>query len=234
MPRDRADDNAPDIPGDDSHILYYDDTLDDAHDDSGTLDDNTFEDATDWNRLYAERPSLPVRLWQHAHWVVYAGAFLTPLIVIGGLLLALNALDGGEDSANPAAPTVTDTAPPPTATAVIAAEWPADVTFAAHTTPARIRNRFNTPGARHGYAFEGEAGDAWQIAVEPYQGSATDPRITLYGPDGVQRCAGGVCADHIAQSSLTIALDTSGTYRLVVDSASGTATGLYLLTLDVE
>lgn len=233
MPRQSADD-APDIPGDDSHILYYDDALDDAHDDGGMLDDATFEDATDWNRLYDERPSLLVRLWQHAHWAIYAGALLTPLVVIGGLLLALNALDGGAGSASPAAPTVTDTAPPPTATPVIAAEWPADVTFAAHTTPARIRNRFAAPGERHGYAFEGAAGEVWRIAVEPYQGSATDPRITLYGSDGVQRCAEGMCADQIAQSSLAILLDTGGTYRLVVDSASGTATGLYLLTLDVE
>lgn len=159
MPRDPADDNVPDIPDDDSHILYYEDALDDAHDDDGALDEDYFDDTTAWGRPYDRRPSMLVRLWQRAHWTIYAGAFLTPLVVIGGLLLALNALDGGEDSAKPAAPIVTDTAPPPTATPVIAAEWPADVTFAAHTTPARIRNSFNTPGERHGYAFEGEPGD---------------------------------------------------------------------------
>lgn len=203
---------------------------DDPHDDT-PYDDDPSPDV--------DRPPLWVRWWARRHWAIYLAAFLTPLIVLGTLFALLLALEGDEDATAPgnaAAPLGTDTAltfASPTASADpnLTPEWPTNINFTPHTTPARIRHTFSVPGEHHGYQFEGHAGDVWIITVEPYQRSGTDPMVTLYGPEGTRICQNADCAGD-SRSEIVVALNADGTYRVVVTSASGISTGYYLLTLD--
>lgn len=234
-------DDLPEQPlDDDAYEIAYDTALDDAHEIDGEARDDYIEDESRAWWRHTERAPLWARWWARRHWLLYLAAFLTPLLVVVGLLALLLTLagDGAGDTVATSIPaTSTDTAlsagsSPATGTPVRAPEWPPGVTFAHHTTPARIRNIFTAPGEHHGYAFEGTTGEVWLIAVEPYQASGTDPALTLYGPDGARLCQDAGCAAGQPRSQIAVVLNASGTYRVVVKSASGTRTGLYLLTLD--
>ncbi len=234
-------DDLPEQPlDDDAYEIAYDTALDDAHELTGDTRDAYVEDESRAWWQHTARAPLWARWWARRHWLLYLAAFLTPLLVFAGLLVLLLALSGddaGTASQPPAPATGTNPAlaiPLPTATdpPALSPEWPPGIAFAQHTTPARIRNIFTAPGEHHGYAFEGFAGEVWIIAVEPYQNSGTDPVLVLYGPDGTRICQDASCAEGQPRSQIALVLNTSGTYRLVVKSASGTRTGLYLLTLD--
>lgn len=210
-------------PYDDS-IEYYDESLDIAHDEEGYLEAALIEmahrQAAAWTHLHPARPGLWARLWWQARWVIYGAAFVLPLLVIG-LGLGLLALLHRADLAPAVAPLP---APAPTA-ALFTPPWSPDLSFAGHTIPARIRDRLPAPGAQRGYTFEGQAGMTWTLAVLPYDESGIDPRLTLYDPAGALLCQGAEC---------TLVLPLSGTYRVVIASASGAGVGLYLLTLEVQ
>ncbi|MBN2305579.1 MAG: hypothetical protein JXQ72_13940 [Anaerolineae bacterium] len=113
-----------------------------------------------------------------------------------------------------------------TATSSPVPSWPPDAVFEPQTIPAQIRHALDAPAATHGYTFTGIAGTIWEIAVAPYQGSGTDPVFRLYGPDGSE-----LTPDGQPVAFLTFTLPDNGTYRVLIGSASGTATGYYWLTV---
>lgn len=236
----RPDDASRDVnaytPDDDAHTIWYDEPFDGIHDDDGNITDRHLAygaDASDeWEHLYSERPTLLQSafnaLWWRVRPLIFLLAFITPLIVVGLLLILAGVLVGDDAGERDSA-----AAPSPIATvAPVNPQWPAGLTFASHTVAARIRNTITSAAEQHGYAFEGTPGLVWSLAVEPYQNSALDPQLTLYGPDGSRLCGDAGCAAGESQSALTVILNAPGTYRVVIESASGTGTGLYLFTLD--
>jgi len=215
---------------DNAHVLYYEETLDDALDAEGEHLRAPFADNTQhsWANLTPQHPSWLVNLWWRARWAVYALAFFTPLAIFGALGALVWALNG--DAAPAALPSVTAT-PAPTAT-VLAPQWSPDVIFATHTVPARIRDVLSAPGARRGYQFQGHAGEVWTLAVEPLPDETLTPTLFFYAPDGQRICAAR-CTD-AGDAQIVALLETAGLYRVVVQAADETSTGLFLLTVNVE
>jgi len=113
-------------------------------------------------------------------------------------------------------------------------DWPTDVVAVSHTLPAMIKNELRVSGERHGYQFQGKAGQAWIISVEVTEGNL-DPVASLYGEPGVEL---GRNDDRTAEdfnSELVFTVPQDGTYRLLVESSQGgNTTGSYLLTVWVE
>ncbi|MBI5960160.1 MAG: hypothetical protein HY866_15575 [Chloroflexi bacterium] len=199
------------------HIVYYDEPLDQAHDQDGFSHDP--DSSGSWEHLYAVHPTLIQRLRWHTRGVIYLAAFVLPMILMLIPLVIWSILDGDSSS---------DTGDSP----LIAPQWPAEVDFEPHTVPAMIKNDLPLAGMKQGYIFRGKAGQVWEIIVEPREGSTLDPQITLYTPSG------GVLAQNDSRSvgeitaALTIPLTENGHYRLLVESAQGgLTTGGYLLTL---
>ena len=224
----------PETDADGAHVLYYDETLDDALDDSGEHLRAPFAGNVQraWAELTPHHPSWLVNLWWRARWAVYALAFLTPLVifgVLGALMGLLSNTHSATSTAPQVAPVVQITATP---APVIVPEWPPDVVFAAHTVPARIRDALDVPGARRGYQFQGRAGEVWTIAVEPLPDQALTPEALFYGPDGKRICPTGCTSGGDAR--LVALLEEDGLYRLVVQADDGVSTGLFLLTVAVQ
>jgi len=165
----------------------------------------------------------PPERWRRARWVVYGGAFALPIVLLIALIALLARLDGPDEEPLPS-PGASATSPATVEAAQNASgDWPPDVTFAAHTTPALIKNELALAGARHGYRFPGRADDVWEIAAEPLSGSALVPRLTLYAPSGEALASG---------MALIVVLPQDGDYRLVVEAAQeGSATGTYQLSV---
>lgn len=222
--------------------LYYDEPLDADHDASGTVNPAHLARAASdaWMHLDHDHPSWLARLWWEARWIIYLAAFVLPLLILIAFLLLLNALGlsgNNRDDAATSRPTLAATHPPadlPTQVHTLPPnpEWPATVTFVSHSTPARIRNTFYA--GQHGYAFWGEVGHVWSISAEPYGDSLFDPNMTFYDPAGKRICIADDCITGAARTQIAYTIPESGIYRVVVESASGTGTGAYLLTLDVE
>lgn len=196
-------------------MAQYDPAEDDA--------DYPLYDGADPGDPYAEDggwPGPPER-WRRARWAVCGGAFALPLVLLIALLALLARLDGPDEESLPgtsaASPTTADVAE------TASGDWPPDVTFAAHTTPALIRNELTLAGARHGYRFAGAADAVWEIVVEPLPGSGIAPLLTLYAPSGEALASG---------AALIIVLPQGGDYRLVVEAGQGgSATGAYQVSV---
>ncbi|MEW6579499.1 MAG: hypothetical protein AB1435_09910 [Chloroflexota bacterium] len=175
-------------------------------------------DDGDWEPL----PEPPER-WRHARWAVYGGAFALPLALLVALLALLARLDSPTDEPSPGSGASTTSTLTPDAAANASGDWPPEVTFAAHTTPALIKNELAFAGARHGYRFAGAADEVWEIAAEPLSGSALVPLLTLYAPSGEALASG---------AALIVVLPQDGDYRLVVESGlGGSTTGAYRLSV---
>lgn len=202
------------------YILYYEDSLDQAHDEQGYSDEP--DSSAQWARLYDLRPTLLQRLWWRSRGLVYLISFSIPLFMLAGLL-GLGWITHSDESTSPSAAV---SAPSSPESAVVGA-WPPEIDFASHTVPAMIRNDLPLAGMQQGYLFHGTAGQFWRITVEPEYGSTLDPQITLYAPSG------GMLAQQGGEIALT--LPETGAYRLVIESAPpGLTTGEYLLTLFEE
>lgn len=222
----------PEVDEDGAHVLYYDETLDGALDESGEHLRAPFADNVQrpWSELAPRHPSWWVNLWWRARWAVYALAFFTPLAIfgiLGALLALLNSAPS--EGVRQSAPVVEITATPAPA---IVPEWPPDVVFATHTVPARIRDALDVPGARRGYQFQGRAGEVWTIAVEPLPDQPLTPEALFYGPDGKRICP-TACTD-AGEARLVVLLEQDGLYRLVVQADDDVSTGLFLLTVAVR
>lgn len=217
--------DAPPLP--DDSIEYFDEALDVAHDDEGYLEQAFIEAAhrrtEAWEHLEPAPAAFWMRVWWQARWAIFAAAFALPMLVIGATFGVFALLH--DDSPPDAAAVI----PLPTAE-LLTPQWTPGLVFALHSVPARIRNTLSAPGEQHGYAFEGQAGMTWTFTVAPYDNSGVDVRLMLYDPTGASACPPTGCA---AGVPLTVALPQSGTYRAVIDSASGAGVGLYLLTVDV-
>lgn len=164
----------------------------------------------------------PPERWRRARWAVYGAAFALPLALLVALLALLARLDSPADEpSSGAGASVTSTVTLDAAD--VSGDWPPDVTFAAHTTPALIKNELALAGARHGYRFAGRADDVWEIAAEPLPGSALVPLLTLYAPSGEALASG---------TALIVVLPQDGDYRLVVEAGQGgSAIGAYQLSV---
>ncbi|MCZ7541343.1 MAG: hypothetical protein M5U29_15820 [Anaerolineae bacterium] len=182
-------------------------------------------DSDDPGDLYAndgDWPDPPQR-WRHTRWAVYGGAFALPLVLLIALLALLARLDGPDEESpsNPGASATSLATPDAAETA--SGDWPPDVTFAAHTTPALIKNELALAGARHGYRFAGATDEVWEVAAEPLPGSAIVPLLTLYAPSGEALASG---------TALIVVLPQDGEYRLVAEAGQGgSATGAYQLSV---
>ena len=168
---------------------------------------------------WAPPPERHARQWRRARWVIYGGAFALPFALLVALLTLLARLD----SPAQVSPAPNPEAPSPTAAVDVSGDWPPDVTFVEHTTPALIKNEVAVAGARHGYQFAGVAQTVWEITAERLPGSTFTPLLTLYGPSGEALASG---------AALTVVLPQDGAYRLVVESALGGSTaGAYRLSV---
>ena len=223
----------PELNEDGAHVLYYDETLDNALEAGGEHLRAPFAQNTQraWTELTPPRPSWWVNLWWRARWAVYALAFFTPLVLFGAIS-ALVWLVGGGHAHRPPTPQAAVIQVSATPAPAIEPEWPPDVVFATHTVPARIRDALSVPRARRGYQFQGRAGEVWRIAVEPLPDQALKPEAFFYGPDGKRICP-TACGDG-GDRRLVVLLAENGLYRLVVEADDGVSTGLYLLTVAVE
>ena len=219
---------------DNAHVLYYDETLDDALDTSGEHLRAPFAQNTqrDWEALDPHHPSWLVNLWWRARWAVYALAFFTPLALFGALGALVWLLDGGASRSAPADNSAAQVHITATPAPVVVPEWPPDVAFATHTVPARIRDELEVAGARRGYQFQGRAGELWSLAVEALPDQTLRPELFFYGPDGRRICAAR-CAEG-GDAQMVALLEADGLYRVVVQAADGVSTGLFLLTVAVD
>lgn len=125
------------------------------------------------------------------------------------------------------APGIVPTAQPSLA---VSASWPTGIEFVPNSVPAMIKNTIGAVGQRHGYLFDGQAGDVWLITVEPQDG--LDPLVTLYAPSGELLGANDDRSDTDLTSEIQVMLPENGSYRVVVESAAGGLTvGSYVLAL---
>jgi hypothetical protein len=168
------------------------------------------------------------RLRRSAQRLINAAAFVLPLILLAAWLAVADQRNGDSPSTSPVAnanpPTVASASSPTGA-------WPSDVVFIRQTIPAMIKDLIGTPGERRGYVFEGAAGQVWTIKAEPIYGSALNPAVSVYAPDGAfllqndDRAAGDVTAEIVTQ------LGEDGPYRVIVEASGGASTGEYLFSL---
>lgn len=113
---------------------------------------------------------------------------------------------------------------------IVSAAWPAGVEFVPNTVPAMIKNTLAAAGQRHGYRFDGRAGDVWLITVEPQDN--LDPLVTLYAPSGAVLGTSDDRSDTDLTSEIQVTLPETGPYRVLVESAAGGLTvGAYVLAL---
>lgn len=174
------------------------------------------------------------RLWRRWQYPLIGLAVILLLVAWGGVVWVVRGVFTSDEGTpvivtatpDPAAitgtPAVSPTVPP-------GAEWPQDVTYAAHTVPARIRNTLHARGDQHGYQFAGTAGAVWEIAASTYAQSGVIPSLRVFGPDGAELTPEG---GTVSQVQVTLVAD--GPVRVVVGaSTSGAPTGLYLLTVSV-
>lgn len=211
----------------DAHIQYIDDGLDAVHDDDGYYDGADDDHAI---HLYQETPTLRQRVsnwlaWQW-RWFVLLIALLIPAMLLMGVILAATSLN--RDSSGPVGELLAPGGPTATAAPVTGA-WPA-VDFAPHTVPAMIRHEIVGAGTAHGYRFEGTAGEAWQIMVEPSFGSAFDPLLRVYASSGEELVMNDNRAPGDVSAEVVTILPANGWYRVVVRSAGeGLTVGEYWL-----
>jgi hypothetical protein len=123
------------------------------------------------------------------------------------------------------------TGPADLPTMPIGGDFPTDAAQQFIRIPARIEDTLPA-GERRGYTFIAKPGFTWQIIVVPNNGSAFDPVISLYGPDGIIRDFNDdrVAGDVTAQIDLTP--DREGVYAILLEGASGTG-GDYILIVPV-
>jgi hypothetical protein len=222
--------------GDDVHVVYYDYSLNQAHDSAGYAEERY--DEGEWQQLYDAAPTLLQKLWWQSRSVVYLISFAIPLLLlllpIAIWLVARSGERSGSASPPNAPGPAAQTSPaPPSSTGTSA--WPPDVAFAPNTVPAMIRDELTLAGERRGYLFQGTAGETWHILVEPEDVSALDPLITLYRPSGDILAVSDNEDSGQLTAEIRITLPESGSYRLLVESAQGgLSTGTYLLTLYEE
>jgi hypothetical protein len=218
--------------GNGAHIVYYDASLDQAHNSAGYAEES--DDQAEWQQLYDATPTLLQRLWWQSRGVVYLISFAIPLLLLILPVVIWLVARGGGKSSSPSTLSPTSTAlPSPTGTVVAA--WPSDVAFVPNTVPAMIRDELALAGERRGYQFQGAAGDTWHILVEPEDTSGLDPLITLFGPSGDIVAISDNEDTGQVTAEIRITLPEPGPYRLLVESAQGgLTTGTYLLTLYVE
>lgn len=219
------------------HIVYYDASLDQAHDSAGYAEEP--DDEAEWQQLYDDAPTLLQKLWWQSRGLVYLISFAIPLLllILPVVIWLVARGDGKSSSSSPLSSTgAAQTAPAlPSPTRTLAGAWPPDVTFVPNTVPAMIRDELALAGERRGYLFQGAAGDTWHILVEPQDASTLDPLITLFGPSGNILAISDNEDNGQVTAEIRITLPEPGPYRLLVESAQGgLTTGTYLLTLVVE
>lgn len=169
-------------------------------------------------------------LWRQRHWIVFAAAFLIPFVILTLIgLVADRFSHRTNDQPSMASPIVAAASPSP-ASPVVGA-WPQNMIFNAHTIPAMIRDEIVTATARHGYRFEGRAGEVWHITVEPED--TFDPQLRLYEPSGGELVYNDDRTTEDPSADIRVVLPADGTYRLLVESApkSGGTIGTYWLTV---
>ncbi len=225
---------ADDQSGDLSDVQYYDEPLGDAHDDEGYYDDSR----EDSRSLYAVGPTwwqnILVRLWFRWRWIIPLTALLIPLLLFVGGIVALTMLSGSDDDSAPV-PGSAGSVTSPAASPVPAAEWPPDMVFAEHTIPAMIRNELFLAGAMHGYVFTGVSGELWRIEVEPSDGSALDPLLRVYDPNGHELVNNDNRTTGDSSTEVVVILPQDGAYRVVIQAAGeGLTTGEYWLMVSGE
>jgi hypothetical protein len=224
--------------GDDVHLVYYDYSLDQAHDSAGYAEEPY--DEGEWQQLYDAAPTLLQKLWWQSRGVVYLISFAIPLLLLLLPVAIWLVARADEKSGSASPPTATgpaaQTSPtPPSSTGTGISAWPPDVAFASNTVPAMIRDELTLAGERRGYLFQGTAGETWHILVEPEDVGAFDPLITLYAPSGDILAVSDNEDTGQLTAEIRVTLPESGPYRLLVESAQGgLTTGTYLLTLYEE
>ena len=223
--------------GNGMHVVYYDASLDQAHDSAGFAEEP--DDEAEWQQLYDAAPTLLQRLRWQSRGVVYLISFAIPLLLLVlFVVLWLAPRSGGKSpSSNTTSSTeAAQTAPAaPSPTETVVGAWPPDVTFVPNTVPAMIRDELALAGERRGYLFQGAAGDTWYILVEPQDTSTLDPLITLFGPSGDILAISDNENTGAITAEIRIILPEPGPYRMLVESAQGgLTTGTYLLTLYVQ
>jgi hypothetical protein len=224
--------------GDGVHVVYYNASLDQAHDSAGYADES--DDESEWQQLYDAAPTLLQKLWWQSRGVVYLISFVIPLLllIVPVAIWLVARADEKSGSAGPSDVTgaVAETAPAlPTPTETGISAWPPEVAFVAHTIPVMIRDELSLAGERRGYLFQGTAGHTWHILVEPEDVSAFDPLITLFAPSGDILAVSDNEDTGQLTAEIRATLPESGPYRLLVESAQGgLTTGTYLLTLVEE
>jgi hypothetical protein len=218
------------------HLVYYDYSLDQAHDSAGYAEESY--DEGEWQQLYDATPTLLQKLWWQSRGVVYLISFAIPLLLLIVPVAIWLAARADEKSGSASPPNATgpaaQTSPAPPSPTVISA-WPLDVAFVPNTVPAMIRDELSLAGERRGYLFQGTTGETWHILVEPEDISTFDPLITLFAPSGDILAVSDNEDTGQITAEIRVTLPESGPYRLLVESGQGgLTTGTYLLTLYEE
>lgn len=123
------------------------------------------------------------------------------------------------------------TVPADLPTIPVGGDFPTDAAQQFIRIPARIEDTLPA-GERRGYTFVAKPGFTWQIIVVPNNGSAFDPVLSLYGPDGIIRDINDDRVEGDVTAQIDLTPEREGVYAVLVEEASGTG-GDYILIIPV-
>ncbi|MBI5931668.1 MAG: hypothetical protein HY862_20330 [Chloroflexi bacterium] len=113
----------------------------------------------------------------------------------------------------------------------VGGDFPTDAAQQFIRIPARIEDTLSS-GQRRGYTFVAKPGFTWEIIAIPDDGSALDPVLSLYGPDGIIMDFNDNLAEGDTTAQITLTVQQEGVYAVLIEGARGSS-GDYILLVPV-